>query len=130
MDGKATGQLRILVVDDHHDTTRFLTRLLAGDGHRATAAEGFHAALAAAEAERFDVMVCDIGLSDGDGCERLARVSAMYPIKSVAVTGYGTPSDLHRFESAGFDRWLMKPVSFTKLREAIEGVAAGRPPST
>jgi CheY-like chemotaxis protein len=119
--------LRILVVDDHQDTTRFLTRLLTGSGYAATGAEGFQAGLAAAKAGRYDLLICDIGLSDGDGCDLLARVAAMYPVRAVAVTGYGMPDDLHRVERAGFDQWLLKPVAFDKLRAIVEQVAADLP---
>jgi len=126
MDGQTTTPLRILVVDDHEDTTRFLTRLLTGSGYAATGADGFHAALDAAKASRFDLLLCDIGLRDGDGCDLLAQVLTMYPVRAIAVTGLGMPDDFHRFEAAGFDHWLVKPVEFAKLREAIERVAVAR----
>jgi DNA-binding NarL/FixJ family response regulator len=117
--------LRILVVEDQHDTAKFLTKLLSMAGHCAESAETFGAALAAARAKRFDVLVCDIGLGDGDGCDLLAEVSALYPIKAIAVSGYNTPEDVRRFRQAGFAGFLLKPVEFTNLHETIETVVAG-----
>ena len=116
--------LRILVVDDHPDTTRCVARLLERSGHAVRTAGGFHAAVAAAGAGRFDVLLCDIGLPDGDGCDLLARVSALYPVTAVAVTGYGTPADLRRYEQAGFDECLVKPLEFGRLAATVERVAA------
>ena len=122
-----TSSLRILVVEDHHDTAQILTKLLGMAGHSVTPAETFADALAAAKAERFDLLLCDIGLSDGDGCDLIAEVSAMYPVKAIALTGYGMPAEVRRVREAGFDGFLLKPIALEELHETIQAVATGRP---
>src|SRR5256885_2803284 len=88
--------LQILLVDDHHNTVKALDLLLTRDGHHVRTAEGFAAALASARAERFDVLVTDIGMPDGDGCDLLAEIRALYPIWAIALTAYGMPGDFKR----------------------------------
>ena len=114
--------LRILVVDDHVDTAKMLARLLSQSGHTVRYATGYHSAVAAAQAEPCDLLLCDIGLQDGDGCDLLAQVMAMYPVKSVAVSGYGMPGEVDRFKSAGFNAYLLKPYDFRRVGEVIAEV--------
>ena len=116
--------LRILVVDDHVDTARMLSRLLSWSGHVVRYATAFKSAVAAARAERFDLLLCDIGLPDGDGCDLLEQVTALYPVKAVAVTGYGMPGEIDRYKSAGFDACLLKPYDFEHMGQVIAEVTA------
>jgi PleD family two-component response regulator len=62
-------QMRLLLVEDHLDTAQTISRLLHFNGFKVTVASDVASASAAAEAEPFDVVVCDLGLPDGDGCE-------------------------------------------------------------
>jgi two-component system CheB/CheR fusion protein len=116
------GPLRILVVDDHVDTAQMLTRLLSRSGYVVRYATGFDSAITAARTERFDLLLCDIGLPDGDGCDLLGQVLALYPVKAIAVTGYGLPNEIDKFKTAGFHAILMKPYDFDRIGEAIAKV--------
>jgi hypothetical protein len=60
-----------------------------------------------------------IGLRDGDGSELLRCLQALYPITSIAITGYGMPDDVARCEKAGFRQ--AAAAMETRLTE-------GRPP--
>jgi CheY-like chemotaxis protein len=115
--------LRILLVDDHHGTLEVLNRLLTRDGHHVRTAESLAAALAGARAERFDVLLTDIGMPDGDGCNLLAEIRALYPVWAIAVTAYGIPGDVKRIMAAGFDQFLLNPVDLADLRAAVAVVA-------
>ena len=116
--------LRILVVDDHVDTARMLSRLLSRSGHAVKYATDLQSAIAAARADRYDLLLCDIGLPDGDGCDLLAQVTALYPVRAVAVTGYGMPGEIDRYKSAGFDACLLKPYDFEHMGQVIAEVTA------
>jgi two-component system CheB/CheR fusion protein len=125
MDDKPIGQpLRILVVDDHPDTTKVFKRLLSLEGYTVTTAGDFEEALASAQAEQFDVLLCDICLPDRDGCDVLAEVRSLYPIRSIAITGHTTPEDIQGVTDAGFDECLVKPVDLERLRVRLANLAS------
>ncbi len=69
---------------------------------------------------RFDLLVCDVGLPDGDGCDVFRAVNAMYPVKGIAVTGYGPDENLAQCMTAGFSAHLVKPVAFEKVKAVLE----------
>jgi CheY-like chemotaxis protein len=63
--------------------------------------------------QRFDLVLCDIGLPDGSGYDVISKAKAKGPIKAVAITGFGTDEDIRRSKEAGFDfpsssRWTSK----------------------
>ena len=67
--------LRILLVEDHDGIARACQRLLISHGHFVTRAAGAASALAAAEREQFDLLICDLALPDGNGYELLPTVA-------------------------------------------------------
>ena len=117
----------ILVVDDHQDTALVLRRALTRTGHQVMIAGSCDEGLAFAKSLQFDLLICDIGLPDGDGCEVMGHIRKLYPIKAIALTGYGMPADIERFSDAGFDAFLLKPVELTKLEAAIDKITAKLP---
>lgn len=111
---------KVLVVEDHTDTATLTSRLLRAGGYDVAMAAGYSAALDAARSDRFDVLVCDIGLPDGDGCDLLTAVRAMYDVRAVALTGHGYAADRARCRRAGFGRFLLKPVTLDDLKAAVD----------
>src|SRR6476646_6386075 len=94
---------RVLVVEDHQDSAALVSRVVWSAGFDVAVAENYRAAIEAARGQQFDVLVCDIGLPDGDGCALLTEVKAMYGVRGVAMTGYGYETDRRRCEQAGFE---------------------------
>ena len=115
--------LKILVVEDHGDTSRLMARLLQGHGHDVRVAEGVNTALAAARGEPFDLLISDIGLPDGTGLELMRELLARRPIKGIALTGYGLDSDIQATRRAGFDAHLTKPIKFGDVEDVIRQLA-------
>lgn len=123
--------LRILVVDDNHDSAESMSLLLQCDGHDVTTAYSGEAALALVETVRPEAILLDIGMPGMMGYEvaqRLrSRASQPAPLL-IAVTGYGRDSDVERARAAGFDHHLVKPVDYARLRAllaACGGTATG-----
>ncbi len=108
--------LHILVVEDHHDSALALTHLLRFYGHRAQIADSCQRARQMFAAERFDVVLCDLGLPDGDGCQLLRELQALAPVKALAITGFGMSDDVARTRDAGFLAHITKPVVADRLR--------------
>ncbi len=115
MSSDSTPSVRVLLVEDHTDTARAMQRLLSREGYHVLTASGVGDAVRVASENTFDVVVSDIGLPDGDGCELMKQLLAMYPIKGIAVTGSGFPEDVEKCRLAGFAAHMLKPVPFDKI---------------
>jgi len=113
--------MRILVVEDHHDTLEVTRRILAIQNHEITTATTLSDAVRLCIKGKFDLVICDIGLPDGDGWE-LAKVARKCGCPAIAVTGYGMPSDIEKSKSAGFAEHLVKPFGIDDLSAAIARV--------
>ncbi|MFI4942050.1 MAG: ATP-binding protein [Burkholderiales bacterium] len=120
-DGRAP--LRILVVDDNHDSASLLGEILKRFGETVVVASDGPSALDKARSWAPDLALLDIGLPAMDGYELGARLRQQQSaIRLIALTGYGQDADRARSQHAGFEAHLVKPVDVAKLRDAIEGV--------
>lgn len=113
---------RILVVDDHADTNLAVAKLLSQRGYDVRTAETCAAALDAAGAGAVDLLLCDLGLPDGDGCDLLRQLQATYGLAGIAITGSGETADIDRCFQAGFAAHILKPVQLDQLTATIERV--------
>ena len=113
---------RILVVDDHRDTLAAMAELLEIFGHSVHTADSVASALQAAEAERFEVVISDIGLPDGSGLDLIRQLRTRYPARGIALSGFGMEEDLRKSREAGFLEHLTKPVDFDLLQQALARV--------
>ncbi len=119
-------QLRVLLVEDHADTSRTLVRLLRRQGFVVVSAADVASATARAETEAFDVLVSDLGLPDGNGDEVIRRVRASQIVPGIAMSGYGMEEDVRRSREAGFTEHLVKPIDVSQLVAAIRRVTNDR----
>src|SRR5438477_1590517 len=117
-------RLRILVVEDHGDTRQTLARLLSHFGHQIAVADSVESALRTFRSQQFDAIVSDIGLPDGTGYEIIKQAKQRYPVKAIALTGFGMDADLRRSKAAGFDFHLTKPVDFAELRTVLGEISS------
>ena len=118
--GKTSKRLRILLVEDHQDTRRALSRLLTHFGHNVVTADNVESAINVIGSNNIDVVLCDIGLPDGSGYEVAARARTNEHIKTIALSGFGTEQDVQRSKEAGFDFHLVKPINFQELQTVLE----------
>jgi CheY-like chemotaxis protein len=119
--------LRILCVDDHGDSCFVLKRLLEAQQHSVrtcgTVAEA-KAALLADGAERFDLLICDLMLPDGDGRD-VMREAARVGVPGVALSAmYVREKDAERSRAAGFLAHLNKPIIYDDLAAVLQQIAA------
>ncbi len=113
------GPRPILVVDDDEALRQTLAEQLAHDGEfsateAATAAEAL--ARLSAEDSRFDAIVLDIGLPDGDGrdlCARLRKQGLRMPI--LMLTGADGEQDIVRGLDSGANDYIAKPFRVSEL---------------
>jgi len=114
--------LKVLVIEDHEDTAIVVVRMLADMGHDIVSANSVASAVDILTREKFDLIVSDIGLPDGNGVSLISAVRAFCDAPAVALTGYGMREDVERCLNAGFNRHVTKPVTFEILRQIIAEV--------
>jgi CheY-like chemotaxis protein len=112
-----------LVVDDVMDVTEMLAVLLTHAGYDVVTAGSARAALDAARAKHFDVIISDIGMPEMNGYE-LARALRALPeyerVPLVAVTGYSMFDDRERSLNSGFTAHMTKPIDPRALLDLID----------
>ena len=104
---------RILVVDDNVDAAETMVMLLELSGHTARAAFDGPQALEIARSFLPEVVFLDIGLPGMDGYEvarRLLADPATAASRLIALTGWGTDSDIKKSKLTGFHAHLTKPI--------------------
>ena len=116
----------ISFVEDHEDFAALLLRALARarPTYNIVAKSSYRDAIEAAKQCRFDWLLCDIGLPDGDGCKLLTEVWEQYPVRGIALTAYAFPSELQRCLSAGSDDLITKPARLEVILNSIDRVAS------
>jgi DNA-binding NtrC family response regulator len=115
--------LNILIVEDHPDSRKYLQLLLQAKGHTVRAAENIKDAKDLFEQEEPQVLISDIGLPDGSGCDLLLGLRPSRPLYAIAMSGYGTAADLLNSCAAGFHRHIVKPFMPERLDALLEEAA-------
>lgn len=109
----------ILVVEDHDDTRRALSRVLQRRGYDVTVAGSVAAAVQQFSTSAPDLVICDIGLSDGTGWDLMKKLHQQGPVRAIAVSGYGMEHDVKKSREAGFIEHLTKPINISNLETMI-----------
>jgi DNA-binding response OmpR family regulator len=99
-------------------------QLLARRHFSVTSVASLGEAREAAARERFHLLISDIGLPDGNGCELMSELRGSQGLSGIALTGYGMENDIARTREAGFATHLIKPLSVQSLEKAIAHVLA------
>jgi len=126
---------QILVVEDHADSAVILYEILTRQGHRVwSAASCAEARSMFARWPEIDLLMIDLGLPDGHGCDLLRELRAVRSVPAIAVTGHAKRSDIERCQQAGFIAHLSKPLMLDQLMETLarikEPPASSSPPTT
>ena len=121
--GPSQRSLRLLLVEDNKDTLNYLYQMLTQGGHRVRTADRLSAALDAAAAGEFDLVLSDIELPDGSGLD-LMRSFAGRGVLGIAMSGYGSEDDVNQSRAAGFTEHLIKPLDHRQIEETIRRVTA------
>ena len=113
---------RILIIEDNVDANETLNFCLSFEGHKVASAFDGPTGLAMAKKGNFDVVMCDIGLPGMDGYEVLRQLkpSDVQPVPyCIAMTGYDSLDHRDHAQNAGFDNYLVKPVSIETLQDIV-----------
>lgn len=127
-DAEVTRPMKILLVENHEDTLRWLTFYLEELGHTVVAARSLVEARAALASGQCDVLLCDIGLPDGTGWELLESAPRSRRLFAIAMSGFGMNADNGRSRTAGYRHHLVKPFKLAELDKLLaEAAQQGAP---
>jgi len=111
---------RVLLVEDHPDSREFMQALLESDGHQVDTATGVTDATQLLEQADppYEVLVTDIGLSDGSGWDLTSFAREKWPTMRIGiVTGW----EPRVGAGADGDFILRKPVRTSELLAQVAG---------
>jgi PAS domain S-box-containing protein len=118
------GGVRVLVVDDEHDTREILSVMLTRYGAEIRTAGSAAEAMEVFGQWRPDVLVSDIGMPVEDGYVLIKKIRALPPengadVPAIALTAYASAQDKKNALAAGFQRHLAKPVEPVALAKNV-----------
>jgi CheY-like chemotaxis protein len=123
--------LKVLLAEDNATNQQFGVALLKKMGHTVTLAENGKNALAALDAEDFDLVLMDIQMPVMDGEQALAALrqrSSGARVPVIAITAYALKGDEEKYRAEGFDGYVSKPLEVRKLvaemKRVLESSAA------
>ena len=120
----AVPALKVLLVEDNHETLRYLTVILQKRNYNVVPVDRLSAAFAAAEQAQFDLLISDIELPDGTGLELIHGLGGGRTLPGIAISGFGSDEDLRQSADAGFAEHLTKPIDLNRLESAIRRVTS------
>ena len=122
------GGLRVLVIDDNHDSLAMTTEILSECGACVTACGSPSDAMNSLREMKPEVVVCDLEMDEIDGYAFVtaARTRGLLDprVPVVALTALAFPEDRKRTEAEGFARHIAKPF---KSEELVSAISAVRP---
>jgi PAS domain S-box-containing protein len=125
----ASSPLNILLVEDQKMNQIFTEDLLSSYGHQVAVAEDGEQALDKLALSSFDLVLMDIRMPTMDGIETTMRIRTADPIVMntdipiIALSAHAvTEQERQRFQLAGFNEYVVKPLSFENLFEAMQKV--------
>jgi two-component system, cell cycle response regulator DivK len=121
---------RIVLVEDNEKNMKLARDLLVYKGHTVFEATTGEAAVTTTTKELPDLVLMDIQLPGIDGIEALRRIRAdgkAARIPVVALTASVMTNDRERFDRAGFDGFIAKPIDIKTFGNDVAAlIAKGR----
>lgn len=115
--GSTVAKRKVVLVDDHEDSLLALSAALRLFGYEVHTANNGTEGLQLAEQHQADAMIVDIVMPRMSGFEvaRQARQRLGADITLIALSGYGERNNRQKGIEAGFNHYLLKPVTAENL---------------
>src|SRR5438270_10456625 len=111
---------QVLVVDDEPDLRTLYELTLLREGYRVDAAGTLAEAWQQLQDKRFDAVITDMRLPDGQGLELLRRMLAQQRAeRCIVMTAYGSAENAVEALKAGAFDYLTKPVDLKQVRSGV-----------
>jgi len=116
---------RVLVVDDNSDIADALGSLLELHGCEVRVAHSGEDGVEIAVAFKPGLIFMDLGLPGMNGYQAAREILDArpdWPLKLVALTGYGESVVQKKVAAAGFDTYLLKPARMAQIQEILDTI--------
>ncbi|HEX8489806.1 MAG TPA: response regulator [Chthoniobacterales bacterium] len=111
-------------MEDHEESQEVLARLMRHWGFEVMTAGTLVQAIGLLE-HQYDAIISDIALPDGTGYAVINEAKRRQnQVLGIALSGYGSPMDVHIGKMAGFDHHLTKPFDCEEIRSLLSGIRA------
>lgn len=115
--------MRLLLVEDNERFAALLRQGLAGSGFEVDVLPTVEAARTALDASRWDIVVLDRGLPDGDGLTVLTDMRTRGDATPVLIlTAHGSLNDRVTGLQTGADDYLVKPFALEELVARLQAL--------
>lgn len=119
--------LRILLSEDEPILGRNIRRALERIGVEVQHAGSARETEAALRQQRFDLVIVDISLGDGDGIEVLSQAApTLRNTPIIVMTGQDSVMNRSRAEGLAAAAFLAKPFALSRLRELVSALTMGK----
>jgi CheY-like chemotaxis protein len=125
MTNTSLNNVSILCVDNYIDSLELLKLSLELCGAQVYAAVSMEEAMRIFRKHRPNMLVSDLALPQGNGISLLKTIRGQAPgIAAIALTAISDSKVRQQAMDAGFDRYLVKPVDYDVLIEAVSALAS------
>lgn len=123
--------LKVLVAEDNLINQRLVIAMLTTLGHKGVVVADGEKALKCLSQLKFDVVLMDVMMPNLDGLGALAAIRAQERAQGghmpvIMATAHAEPGDAAKFEQAGADGYVAKPISITDLKSELKRVLGRR----
>ena len=118
--------LRILLIENHEVTAKFISLFLERSGHQVTVIPDGQAALSRDDLANFEAILSDIGLPDVNGWDLMKELRPHTGAYAIAMSGYGAEADVQRSLASGYQYHLVKPFVPAALEEVLRNAESSR----
>jgi CheY-like chemotaxis protein len=118
--------VRILMIEDNESNAYLARFLLERRGHEITVATTGGEGITHARSGAFDLILLDLRLPDGDGCEfvpGLVAVAPQRPPPIIAVSAHALAADRVRAIEVGCRAFIEKPIDVATFADRVEAIA-------
>jgi CheY-like chemotaxis protein len=113
----------VLLIDDQLDLLQVVRTILEGQGYDVDTATNGRDGVAAALAQRYSVILTDLGMPDISGWEVASQIRASYPnVPIILMTGWAADISPDRLEENEIQALLPKPFRSERLLAVIQDV--------
>ena len=129
--GKAKHPLTVLLAEDNEFNQQVALEFLERRGHHVRIVSNGVEAVAALDAENFDVVLMDVQMPEMDGFTATSLIrekekTTKDHVPIIAMTGYAMKGDRQRCLDIGMDAYISKPIRSQELYEVIETFNTGK----
>ena len=112
---------RILVVDDVKEISDLLHVFLSRQGYNVDSVESGDAAIKMLEKERYDLIICDLGMPQVSGWDVIKAVESLDKKPKIGlITGWADMLDSLNQDDMGIDFIISKPIKYKKLSTIVK----------